>query len=392
MNSVMKKLIILFTTNHADTLGNACRLDMVKYLVANFDTKIVTNQVEFIKGIFPKQEIIPIKLKRKSKIPLLNEFQYWKYFADKINSLSADGVFMFHDDSPATIWIKYPVFQYIHQYGKRGIDNKWSLKLFLKSQIEKVKHHFFLKGFNKSSQNFVVSTFLIDYFKIQGVKKLELIPHAMELSKFRNPVIDNNHQKLSELQKAGFFIIAYTGWVTENRGFQLMMDSIKKITKQNKKVVLVIAGADKYFSERIAEYQKKFQIQDNIINYGVVDASIIPGILHYANIGLSFWDANVPGYQLAPPQKIFEYFAAGKPVICNKIQTHSMFVENRKTGFVLNMDSSEVADTVLELINDTDFYQQMCINAANEAHKYDIDIVYGKMVKKINEVLDEYKN
>jgi glycosyltransferase involved in cell wall biosynthesis len=385
----MKKLNILFTTSHADTLGNACRLDMVKYLVANFDTTIFTNQLEFIQGLFTNENILPVNWRNRAKVPLLADYLYWKHLAGILNSVPSDGVFMFHDDSPATIWIKKPVFQYIHQYGKRGIENKLSLKSFFKSQIEKIIHRYFLRGFNKSSQNFVVSKFLIDYFKNEGVSNLELIPHAMELNKFRKPVIDNNHTKLSKLQKAGYFIIAYTGWVTEYRGYQLMMDSIKRIVAQNKKVVLVIAGADSNFSKRVKEFQEKFQLEDNIINYGVVDASIIPGILHFSNIGLSFLEDS-PAHRVSPPQKIFEYFAAGKPVICNKIQTHSMFVKNQKTGFALNMDSNEVADAVLELISNNELYQQMCVNAANESLKYDMDVVYGKMVKTINEKLNEF--
>ncbi|MFW5886269.1 MAG: glycosyltransferase [Bacteroidota bacterium] len=389
----MKKMTIFFPTKYNKALGIESRLGIMRFLSNHFDTTVLTNNKEFIRGQVTNCNIIKYEDNSKSIFDKLTlDFSKWKKSASKINESSTDFVFMFEYTTPLACFLKCPVFIYISQYGKRSIENKWSLKLFLKSQLEKVKHHIFLKGFNKSSQNFVVSTFLIDYFKTQGVKNLEFIPHAMELSKFRNPVIDNNHQKLLELQKAGYFIIAYTGWVTENRGFQLMIDSIKRITEQNKKVVLVIAGADKYFSERITEFQKKFQLQNNIINYGVVDSSIIPGILHYANIGLSFWDANVPGFQLAPPQKIFEYFAAGKPVICNKVQTHSMFVENRKTGFVINMDSTEVSDTILELVNNNELYQQMCVNAANEALKYDMDVVYGNMVKKINEQLNEHKN
>jgi glycosyltransferase involved in cell wall biosynthesis len=385
------KLTILFRLGESyQTLGNASRLNMAKYLAAKFDSTIITNQVESIKNLIPTQKIIPIKSQRKGRIPLLNDYLYWKYLAKKINSIPADGVFIFID-SPVTIWIQKPVFQYIHQYGKRHVTADRPVIGFIKSKIEQIKHRLFLKGFKESSQNFVVSSFLIDYFKEMGLENLEHMPHAIELRKFQKPVIDDNHKQLSDLRNNGWFIISYTGWVTENRGFQLMMESIKKIAKFKSNVMLVIAGADSNFSRRISEYQEKFQLQNNIINYGIVDTSIIPGILHYSNVALSFWDADVPGFQLAPPQKIFEYFAAGIPVICNKIQTHSMFVENKKTGFVLDMDSTAVADAVLELINNNELYRQMCTNVVNEAKKYDMNVVYHKMVETINKKITEHQ-
>jgi len=52
----MKKLTILFTTSHADTLGNACRLEMVDYLTQHFVTTMLTNQ--------PKQYDIDKQVKR----------------------------------------------------------------------------------------------------------------------------------------------------------------------------------------------------------------------------------------------------------------------------------------------------------------------------------------
>ncbi|MGF1584831.1 MAG: glycosyltransferase family 4 protein [Bacteroidales bacterium] len=383
------KLTLLFRLGKSyQTLGNASRLNMAKYLAAKFDSTILTNQAESIQNMFPDQKIISIKSSIKGKVPLFNEYRYWKYLAKKINSIPADGVFIFLD-APVAIWIRKPVFQYIHQYGKRNVSDNSPIIEFFKSQIQQIKHRYFLKGFKKSSQNFVVSSFLMDYFKNEGLENLELTPHAIELSKFQNPLINDKHKKLSDLRNKGWFIMSYTGWVTENRGFQLMMDTIKKIAKHNSNVMLVIAGADSNFSNRISDYQEKYQLQNNIINYGIVDVSIIPGILHYSNVALSFWEADVPGFQLAPPQKIFEYFAAGLPVICNKVQTHSMFVENKKTGFVLDMDSTAVADAVLELINNKELYRQMCTNVSNEAKKYDMDVVYHKMVEIINEKINE---
>lgn len=385
----MKKLTIVFTTTHADTIGNACRIDMVEFLTKHFDSTIITSKQDFIRLRFPKTKIIPLNINNKYKLPIVNNYKFQISLAKEINEVTSDGVFLFHNDAISAIWIKYPVYQYIHQYGRRVKDKSKSAKNFLKRIVSKFNHKFTLKGLKKSEINFVVSKFLIEYFQNEGLNNLEFTPHAMDIEKYRNPSFKAEHGRIKLLKGNGNFIVTYAGSVTKNRGFQLMMDSIKEVASKDKKIILVIAGADEEFSQRITDFLKNNNLENNVFNYGVIDSSLIPGILYYSDVCLSFWDADVPGFQLAPPQKIFEYFAAGKPIICNQVQTHSMFVEDGKTGFVLDMDYKQVSQTILSLKNNPELLKSMSENAGKEAEKYDIHKVYGAMVKKINKRIDE---
>ena len=168
-----------------------------------------------------------------------------------------------------------------------------------------------------------------------------------------------------------------------------MMDAIMEAVTKDNKIVLVIAGANEVFSKRIFDFQKKNNLEKNIINYGVVDSSLTPGILYYSDVCLSFLD-NVPAHLVSPPQKIFEYFASGKPVICNDIQTHTTFVNNGETGFIVNLDSKEVSSKILALKENLEKHKEMCVNAEQESLKYEISNVYGEMIHDIKEVLNEY--
>ncbi len=385
----MKKLIIVFTTTHNDTLGNACRLYMVEFLIKHFQTAIITDQPEFVKNKFPNDSVIPFSFNKGKEFPIISDYKYQKCLASEVNKIASDGVFVFNEDAVSANWIKSPVFQYIHQYGKRGKDKSNSVKEYIKKVISKINHSQTIKGHKKSKINFVVSTFLIDLFKQDGVTNMIHTPHAVEIEKFQNPLLKDEHHKLKELKDAGCFIVSYTGWVTENRGYQLMMDLIKEASSHDNKIILVTAGADAEFSKRIAVFRETNNIEDNIFNYGVIDASLIPGILYHSDVCLSFWDADVPAFQLSPPQKLFEYFAAGKPIICNKIQTHNIFVEDGKTGFVLDMDYKQVSNSIRLLKNNKEMHKTMCYNALIEASKYDIDVVYGNMVEKIKDAIDE---
>ena len=96
---------------------------------------------------------------------------------------------------------------------------------------------------------------------------------------------------------------------------------------------------------------------------------------------------DLPAFKISPPQKLQNTFCNSKPVICNDIEPHKWIVENNKTGFITRYDPVEVAEKILTLSNNKELLLYMSQAAANEAKKYDINVVYGKMVKLIKESL-----
>jgi glycosyltransferase involved in cell wall biosynthesis len=384
----MKFNILITFTPTSTTLGNACRLEMVDYLSQHFDSTIITNRKAFIQDRFPDCAVIGYESRKNKYLSIVADFLQWKKIAENINKIQSDFVFMFDDTSPITLWLKQPVFQYVHQYGERSEAKSGFFKKIVRHTTAKLNHALKIKGLKKSKMTFVVSKPIIEILRNKGVKNLLHTPHGVEIEKFRNPYLNDIHASLHELREQGHFLVTYTGWVTENRGFQLMLDSLRQAAEQHKKIVLVIAGADKHFSERIAEYAKQYHLERNILNFGVIDAKLIPGILHHSDVCLSFLD-DVPAYRVSPPQKVVEYFAAGKPVICNKIATHEWLVNHGKNGFILNSDPKEVSEAILRLKNDETLYRSMAENAFQTAEQYDMDHVYGNMVKLIKNSLNE---
>lgn len=378
---------IIFTTKTAVTLGNASRLSIIEYLSKSFDAVFFTDQVKFVQTRLKQEKIVELPT-YNSQIPVFSDFTYWKKVSRIINGSKYDAVFMIYELAPIANWLRPPVFQYIHQHGQRSDDNSNILIQSIKNVFSGIKNYYIIRGLKKSVVNFVVSQPIIEILQKKGVNNLIHTPHGVDLAKYQKPCLSDIHKKLKELKENGCFIITYTGWICENRGFQLMLDSIKEVARIDQQVILVLAGADKEFSKKIKDYATENQLTANIINLGIVDSSDIPGILHFSDVCLSFLDDSVPAYRISPPQKVIEYFAAGKPVICNKIATHERLVNHKENGFVLNPEAGEVTNAIILLKNNHELYKKMSLNALKTVSGYDIHKIYGKMVKQIKDALE----
>ncbi len=383
----MKHLAVIFTTGHADTIGNACRLDMIRYLTGHFKITIYTNRKEFITKLFPETDVQSIDKGRSADKGYVFQLASFRILARRINQSGADALFMFHDTSAVALWMHIPVFQYVHQYGQRSVQNGSSFRGQLRNATAFFKERRTFSGLARSSVNFSVSESIRELLNSRGIHNVHTIPHALELGKFEKPVETEFHEPLKSLRKRGFFIAAYTGWMMENRGFHLMLDALRMAVKKDDRVALVMAGADAHHSEQIQLFKDSHELHEHILDLGVVDSSLIPGILASSDVCLSFLD-DVPAFHLSPPQKVIEYFAAGRPVICNYIQTHNALVRDGYNGLIVDYDAERLSDAILKIKGSPHLQKEMSANAANTAEMFDANVQYGNMVQIMKSKLD----
>jgi glycosyltransferase involved in cell wall biosynthesis len=375
------KVLIVFTTSHANTLGNECRLNLIDHLTSKLDVTILTNQYEFTKERFPNSKILNIGFSPKDFLFFRLLF-FWIKLAKVIGELKPDKVFLFHNDAPVAIFLNIPVYQYIHQYGERSIGRTKGMKSKFLDWFYDILT---VKGLRSSELNFAISPFLLGYFKAREVQNIVYSPHGIITSRFSNPFISEFHDILKEKRNEGYFLVCYTGWVTENRGLSLMLSSIEKLVAKKIKVALVLCGTDSKSTDKVSQFAHDKGIELNILDLGTIDSSLIPGVIHFSDVCLSLWDDKVPGFNLAPPQKIFEYFAGLKPIICNNIGTHTLYVFDRVNGLVIDYSTNALSQAIEELYSDEELYEYLIVNLKNFSKVYDWEKIYGEVVKQINQ-------
>jgi glycosyltransferase involved in cell wall biosynthesis len=383
-----KTIATVFFTDHPDTVGNAIRLKIYECLGNNYNLIVLTNHVDFVKE---KIEGDIIYVQYFKNFPIISDYLFWLKCGLKLLFLKYDLLFLFHAESPISFFnLKRPFLCHIHQSHEVIIpqekQNCKSFKDIISLILKKIHVSVIFKGVRRADYNFAVSEQLRNFFINNGVdkEKIEYLPHGVDLELFTS----NNRipQKVDIRLPKNRFIIMYTGWVNEKRGLELLLFGTNEIKKVINNMLLILIGCEKEYIKKINTMGKQMNIHNNVIALGRVDYSLIPYYLEKADLCVSILERNET-YSISPPQKLFEYFAMGKPVIANKIPTHTDYIKDGYNGFIIN-DVKGFRDAALKLYNDKELYAQMSKNARETAKKYDLKKIekrLGKVIKKLVE-------
>jgi len=379
------RIVSVFYTTQPDTVGNANRLLRLKFLEDNFSLIVLSNQKEFLQNHLFKSQIISIP---KINIFYLNKIAFWLIAGLRIIVIKFDLLFLFFPEAPIAFFKKgKPFICHIHQSHEIiGISNK------KRGIISKIFTEFILSGIQKADFSFTVSEQLKSFFINKGIDefKIEYLPHGVDLGLF-NPHKTKDSALLDHIPKEKF-VMVYTGWIGENRGLYLILDGLIKLKDQTDKIHLVLVGCEDSDIKKINEYTIENKIKESVSLFGRLDYKEMPKILKRANVCLSFLEPN-ESYSMSPPQKIFEYFAMGKPVIANDIPTHTDYIKNNYNGYIISkLNAALFKDVVLNLIENKEKYVKMCENALEYSRNYDIIKVENCLAERINIMLSKEYN
>ena len=123
--------------------------------------------------------------------------------------------------------------------------------------------------------------------------------------------------------------IIYQGAVNIGRGIEAMMETV--ILMEN--VVFIIAGeGDLYNSLRKISEEEKFR--DKVYFSGRIPIEKLHDLTIQADMGISLEKDLGKNYRYALPNKLFDYFHAGIPVLVSDLPEMRAVIEKYKTGIV----------------------------------------------------------
>lgn len=153
-----------------------------------------------------------------------------------------------------------------------------------------------------------------------------VVGHYPSLSLVSSPAPVFSHPEINLL---------YMGRLSQDRGLRLYLDLLQALGDHGISARLHLAGVFTPESEREICEQRADQLGDCLVYHGWVAYDRVPELLKIADIGLVILSPE-PRYIASLPVKLFEYMAAGLPVIASDFPMIRDVVASTNCGALVN--------------------------------------------------------
>ncbi|AZT90464.1 glycosyltransferase [Caldicellulosiruptor changbaiensis] len=193
------------------------------------------------------------------------------------------------------------------------------------------------------------------------------------------PTIDM-YEKRQEYNLDGTINLVYIGSVSYHRGITNLILAVKDLQNLNIKLDIIGPAESSDYFEEI----KKFE-NEKIKIWGRVPKSRVPDILKNAHIGFVTL-LPLKRYLTSLPLKLFEYMAAGVPIIASNFELWKGIIESSNCGVIVDpTDIEQIKSAILYFYNN----RQEIINKGQNGYRAFIEMYNWS--KEEEKLFDFYK-
>ena len=242
----------------------------------------------------------------------------------------------------------------------------------------------FLKGLRTSRVIIAISSFLKKEIRsLVGPDKMIYVLHdAYDSNIFRN-LSDNPSYLREELGlPRDKWIAAYVGQLWSWKKPEFIIDAFRNLVDND--VLLLFIGGTQQDIERLRRYAEQNNVR-NVLFIGFVPPLLVPKYLKAVDCLIHYTpSANI--MKSYSPLKIFEYMAAGKPILAPKQPWIEEILKDGETALLFDENSPEdLADKVRLLRIRKDLAQQLGRNALRASSNY----TYIERARRLLEILQK---
>ena len=231
-----------------------------------------------------------------------------------------------------------------------------------------------------------------DYIKDMGwqkdvdLNKIYYINNGIDLEVFDYNKINEQYDDI-DLDRNEDFKVIYTGSIGKANAVEYIVDAAKIILDKGYEKIKFIIFGDGYKRNELEKFCKDNNIS-NVVFKGKVDKKYIPNILSKGDMTIFTGEnTNLGKYGLSL-NKMFDYLAAGKPILSN-INCGYDIIKNHSCGKTVNANNSHlIAEGIIEFyLMKNDEYNNFCKNSRNVAYDFDFSKLTLKLEKVINNTI-----
>jgi len=214
--------------------------------------------------------------------------------------------------------------------------------------------------------------------------KVRYINNGVDVEEFNKNKEQNIYDDV-DLDMKPTFKVLYTGSMGQANALDYLIKSAEIIQKKGITDIQFILFGNGYRLKELGEYVKVNKL-NNVVFKEKVEKSYIPNILSKSNLNLiTAKHIYLYKYGLSP-NKMFDYFASGKPTLSN-IECEYDMLEEYNCGDTIKAGSAlALAEGILKFYNmPKEEYNRYCENALRAAEDFDFKVLTDKLEKVILE-------
>ena len=178
------------------------------------------------------------------------------------------------------------------------------------------------------------------------------------------------------------FKVVYLGSISAMNGLDVLVETARVLqNRNNDNVIFLIYGYGSQ-EKQLIDLSNKYGLH-NIKFKGQLDKQYAMSMLSRSDLNIfTFRDSPLWKYGVSP-NKLFMYFASGKPVL-SMIRPNYDLVEEKKAGISVANDPEVVADAIERFSEmGKEEYNMYCKNARSTAEEYDYNNLVQVLIDKI---------
>lgn len=173
--------------------------------------------------------------------------------------------------------------------------------------------------------------------------------------------------------------IVFLGNLSQDQGVNLLIESMPKIKEKLPSASLTIIGSGEEM-ENLKRKSRQLNIEDSVEFRGFIkDNKEVNRILGDSSIGVAPYLLTEASFKYyTDPGKIKTYLGSSLPIIMTKISHIAGIIKKRKAGLVVNDNSGDIADAIIEVLTNRDLYETMLRNASILSKEYSWPNIFDK--------------
>jgi len=190
------------------------------------------------------------------------------------------------------------------------------------------------------------------------------------------------------IQRSPGFEILNHGQFYKGRGYDIMVQACPML-KAYPEIKLAIRGFGR-MEKQLRDTVEMLENKEQFIFYPPVTVQELIQFASKSHVGVAITEPICLNFKLSVSNKLFEYAAAGLPVIMSDIPEHRYLNEKYNFGIIISENSPvEFAKAVIELYNNPQLYEKLRNNAIKMSKEVNWESEFHRLVEEERNMLSK---